>query len=298
MKYQPVEFPSEGALLRGRLYRQPGQDRPAIVMAHGTSATVTMGIDAYAEVLFEAGYTVLLYDHFGLGRSGGEPRQHINPWIQGRGYRDAVAYLRGSSDTGKIALWGESYSGMIVLVVGALIDDVAAVVAQMPGCGAALPNLTPDEHAFETLKTIFMKGDVINGFGQVAGPMPVVSSDQTGTPSLLTPIQAYRWFIEHGGRFGSHWENRITRIVPDTEVPFHPILTVAHLTMPVQFLVGREDEMIHCNPEVQRAVFDRIAGPKEFVEIDGGHFGPLWKPSVSFDEACRRQIDFLSRVLQ
>jgi hypothetical protein len=48
---------------------------------------------------------------------------------------------------------------------------------------------------------------------------------------------------------------------------------------------------------VQRAVFERIAGEKEFVEIEGGHFGLLWSPGAQFDEAVRRQVEFLSRVL-
>jgi hypothetical protein len=48
--YRVVEFPSEGATLRGRLYAQADGARPAplVVMAHGTSATVTMAIDRYS----------------------------------------------------------------------------------------------------------------------------------------------------------------------------------------------------------------------------------------------------------
>tara|TARA_B110000196_G_C20875463_1_gene534051 strand:- start:483 stop:683 length:201 start_codon:yes stop_codon:yes gene_type:complete len=62
-------------------------------------------------------------------------------------------------------------------------------------------------------------------------------------------------------------------------------------------IVGKDDEMIHCNRDVQRAVFDRIAGEKEFTEIQGGHFGLLWQSSAQFDEAIKQQINFLTRVL-
>jgi hypothetical protein len=48
-------------------------------------------------------------------------------------------------------------------------------------------------------------------------------------PSLLTPIQAYRWFIEHGGRFGTGWENRATRVTPATPAPFHAGLAAPHI---------------------------------------------------------------------
>lgn len=85
--------------------------------------------------------------------------------------------------------------------------------------------------------------------------------------------------------------------IPDTPVPCSALVTAPHLTMPVQMMVGKEDEMVGCNPDVQRAVFDAIAGEKEFVEIEGGHFGLLWHPSVQFNQAAKGQVDFLTRVL-
>lgn len=56
------------------------------------------------------------------------------------------------------------------------------------------------------------------------GPMPVVSADQLSNPSLLEPVQAFRWFIEQGGRHGTGWVNRVTRVVPDTPVSYSPVL--------------------------------------------------------------------------
>ena len=295
--YEDVSFTSENALLRGRLYHHGEGKRPAVVMTHGTTATITMVIDKYAEAIFSAGFDVLLYDHRNFGRSGGEPRQEINPWVQARGYRDAVAFLRERNPETPVALWGDSYSAGLALVAGALIDGIAAVVAQIPVCGIALPEGPVDGQAFATLKEIYQSGDVSGGPEQTTGPLPVVSSDQLGTPSLLTPIQAFRWFVEHGGRYGSGWENRATRVIPDTPVPCTPFVTAPYLTMPVQMMVGKNDEMIHCNPDVQRAVFERIAGEKDFVEIEGGHFGLLWPSSAAFDDAIRHQTRFLSRVL-
>src|SRR5215470_11611210 len=63
--FRIVEFPSEGATLRGRLYGRGSKASPApvVIMAHGTSATITMAIDRYAEVFHAAGFAVLLYDH-------------------------------------------------------------------------------------------------------------------------------------------------------------------------------------------------------------------------------------------
>ena len=218
---QQVEFESENAVLRGRFYKAVNRP-PCVVMAHGTSATITMAADAFAEAIHDAGFSVLLYDHRNFGASDGEPRFEINPWIQGRGYRDAVAYLRTRADVDRIVLWGDSYSAMEVLVVGALIDDIAAIVAQIPVCGAAVPDLKPSDENLETLKSVFASGDVRGGPDSTTGPMPVVSADQINAPSLLQPIQAFRWFTQHGGRFGTNWENRASRVIPATAVPFHP----------------------------------------------------------------------------
>lgn len=295
--YDDVSFVSENATLRGRHYHHGEYRKPTVVMTHGTTATITMVIDKYAEAIFEAGLDVLLFDHRNFGQSGGEPRQEINPWVQVRGYRDAVAFLRERRPDQPVALWGDSYSGGLALVAGAVIDDIAAVVGQIPVCGIAIPDGPTGSDAFTIMKDLVASGDVGGGPEQTTGPIPVVSSDQLGTPSLLTPIQAYRWFVEHGGRHGSGWENRTTRVIPDTPVACNPYVSAPYLTMPVQMMVGKDDEMIHCNPEVQRAVFDRIAGEKEFVEIEGGHFGLLWQSSAEFKEAVKRQTGFLTRVL-
>ena len=181
--FEAVEFPSEGALLRGRFYRP---DRaapfPAVVMTHGTTATITMALDRYAEVFRQAGLAVLLYDHRNFGSSGGEPRQEINPWIQARGYRDAVSYLHTRTDVrhDRIAIWGDSYSGLIALVAAALDRRVAAVAVQCPTCGAEKPNAAPTDESFQKLQTIFAGGDVRGTPATTTGPLPVVSSDQLG----------------------------------------------------------------------------------------------------------------------
>jgi uncharacterized protein len=269
-------------------------------MAHGTTATISMVAEDYAAAFQRAGMNVLLYDHINFGSSGGEDRQEINPWIQGRGYRDAVSYVRKRPDVApnKIALWGDSYSAMEVLVVGALIENLAGIVAQIPVCGAKLPNIEPSTENFTTLRKIFESGEVSGTPETTEGPMPVVSFDQTGSPSILKPIQAFRWFIEYGGRHDSGWINDVTRVIPSKDVPFSPYLAAPFISAPTLMMTARNDEMIHCNPSVQVSVFDKIEARKEFCEIDGGHFGLLYSPGKLFDEAVARQTEFLSRVFE
>lgn len=88
-----------------------------------------MVAEDYAAAFHRAGISVLLYDHIHFGCSGGAARQEINPWVQARGYRDAVSYIRQRSDIDpdRIAIWGDSFSAMEVLVIGALIEGLTGI---------------------------------------------------------------------------------------------------------------------------------------------------------------------------
>lgn len=296
-----IAFESEGATLRGFLFRATKGEPPypTVVMAHGTSATIPMVADRYARAFAEAGISALVYDHRNLGISDGEPRQEINPWIQSRGYRDAVTYASTlpDHDPARIGLWGDSYTGGEVFLVAACDPRCRVVVAQCPVFGPALPPTEPSEDAFEEIRTTLREGDVSGLPEDVTGPVPVVSADQLGTPSLLEPIQAFRWFVDYGGRHGSGWVNRATRIVPSNTAPFSPYLCAPFVTVPSLMMVAPADEMVHANPAVARAAFDLLGGEKEWYEIDGGHFGLLYHPSDLFDEATRVQAAFLARHL-
>jgi uncharacterized protein len=299
--FESVEFESEGATLRGRFYPTAGRPAaaPVVVMAHGFSATITMSTDRYAEVFAAAGFAVLLYDHRNFGASDGEPRFEVNPWLQARGYRDAIGFavtLPGVDDR-RVALWGDSFSGGVVLVVAGVDERVAAAVAQVPATGREPAPPDPDGRLYAALRETLLDGDITGGPGTTVGPLPVVSADQIHAPSLLTPIQAYRWFVDYGGRFGTGWENRATRVTPPTPAPFHAGLAAPHIRCPVLMQISPVDEMPGADPAVARGVGDSIPGPKEIVEVDGGHFGLLHHPSRWFDDASAAQTEFLRRTL-
>lgn len=300
--YRIIEFPSEGAILRGRLYtpESTAKPMPAVIMAHGFSATINgMVADRYAEAFCAAGFAVLLYDHHSFGMSGGEPRQEINKWVQARGYRDAVSFAvtLPEVEISRIAIWGDSMSGAEVIGVGALEPRVKAVVAQVPACGSQPAPPDADGKLFDSLRETFDNGNVNGTLETTEGPMPIVSFDQHSIPSLLTPLTAYRWFIEYGGRYGTLWENWAAYAAPVTPAPFHPMLCAPHLNKPLLMMIAKDDEMPGANSQVARMVFDAAQGPKQKVEIDGGHFGLLYYPSQLFDLASKTQVDFLRKYL-
>lgn len=112
-------------------------------MAHGTSATFRMVAIEYARAFARAGFAALIYDHRSFGVSDGTPRWQINPWIQCRGYRDAMDFACSLSDVDaqRIALWGDSYTGGQVVVLSACDPRPKVIVAQCPVFGPSVPDM-------------------------------------------------------------------------------------------------------------------------------------------------------------
>ena len=293
----PVEFKSGAVSLRG--YLLTAADAPArlptVIMAHGTSATIKMVAIEYARSFAMAGFAVLLYDHRNFGGSDGDPRQEINPWVQCRGYVDALTFActRHEVDVDRLALWGDSYTGGQVVVVSACDDRPRVIVAQCPVFGAAIPSIAPSAENLAAIKNTLLTGDVSGTPETTTGPLPVVSPDQLGTPSLLAPIQAFRWFVEYGGRPGSGWLNRATRVIPPTPVPYSPYLCAPYVQAKVLVMASPTDEMVHANYEVTKSAYSLMPGTKDWYDIADGHFGLLYHPSDRFDEAVSVQTKFL-----
>jgi pimeloyl-ACP methyl ester carboxylesterase len=292
-----VEFSSLGATLRGWLYQPDVPLAPAVVMAHGFSATRSMTVDKYAEAFYAAGFAVLLYDHRGFGASDGDPRLQVNPWVQARGYMDAVGLVSrlDGIDSSRVAVWGDSLSGGVACLVAAVDERIGAVVAQVPAFGEKPPPADADGKLFRALRAAALSPDVL-GFGMpIAGPLPVVSMDQIRQPSALKPLTAFRWFTEYGGRLGSEWVNDVTLALGDQPAAWQPGLCASHLEVPVLMMVSPHEEMARANPSVCRIVFDCIRGPKEWHSIGGGHFGLLYHPGELFSEAQAVEVSFLRR---
>jgi pimeloyl-ACP methyl ester carboxylesterase len=299
-QFRNVEFQSEDAILRGRLYTPKWFSRslPAVVMTHGFSATITMAIDHYAEALCSERIAVLLYDHRNFGISDGEPRRHINPWLQARGYRDALSYLEGLDeiDSARLALWGDSASSAVAMVIAAIDKRVKALSLQTPALGRTAPPADPDGARFQRIKETVLRGN-INSAVKTEGPMPVVSFDPIRHPSAFAPLTAYRWFIEYGGRLGTNWVNDITRVMPNTPEPWNAVVCAPYVHAPVLMIVSPQDEMAGASPKLARMTFEALPGAKEWMEIDGGHFGLLYYPSALFEQVSNAQCRFFKSHL-
>lgn len=300
ISFKNIKFKSQGVMLRGRLYL-PENDlkkNPVVIMAHGFTTTINgMTADKYAEKFSEAGFAALLYDHRNFGISDGEPRQEINFWVQSRGYIDGIDFVitQPEIDTTKIAVWGASLSAREAFLVGSVDERVKAIINQIPAYGDNFPTEDKDGQLYSIAKETVLTQRIKDLPHTVTGQMPIVSSDQLGTPSALSEMTAYRWFIEYGGRYGTNWKNIVS--FSNIEIPdlFHIGQCAPYLKGPILMVVATNDEMDGASNEVTNEVFKMIEKPKELVEIDGGHFGLLQYPSSIFDKSSQAQIDFLNK---
>lgn len=303
ISFKNIEFKSQGATLRGRLYIPDNKSKksPVVIMAHGFTTTINgMTADKYAEKFSEAGFAALLYDHRNFGISDGEPRQEINFWVQSRGYIDAFDFISNQPeiDVDKIVVWGASLSSREAFLAGITDDRVKAVIAMIPAFGEEIPKEEKAGSLYDFAKEILLTDNIMSLPHTSTEQIPIVSTDQKGTPSALTDLTAYKWFIEYGGRFGTNWKNVVS--FSNIEVPgdFNLGQFADKLKAPILMVVATNDEMNGANPKVTQYVYNNITQPKEWVDIDGGHFGLLYYPSPLFDKSSKAQIDFLNKYLK
>ena len=271
---ESIEFTAgDGTTLRGVLYLpDTSGPAPGVVMTHGFSAVKEMGLPAFAEAICDAGCVVLLYDHRGLGASDGEPRQQIDPWAQAADMRDALGWLgaRAEVDAGRLGLWGSSFSGGEVLMLGAVDDRVRAAVVNVPFAGF------PDAEYGDTTP-VLAAIDAGLADGSLAaeaaaapmGPFSVVEEAGNELAPFLGQPESAAWFLAVGA--GTTWRNQVTVAGAfGTDPPFDPGVAVAQLRCPVLFVVATHDHVAETHVAV--AAYERAPEPKELLMLDGDHF--------------------------
>ena len=281
-----IEFNTEdGVTLRGWLYL-PGDARgpvPTVVMAHGFSALKENYLDLYAEVYAASGLGALVFDNRNFGASDGEPRQEIDPWQQVRDYRDAITYSSGLSevDEDRIGVWGSSYSGAHVLVIGAIDRRVKCVVSQVPlisGHRNARRLIRADIIA--AVQDMFKADRKARFAGEPPGMIAVVSNDPNVPCALPTP-DSYEWFTQTAEKRAPAWRNEVTLRSVEMFTEYEPGSYIEYISpTPLLMVVAAQDHLTVADEAI--AAYERALEPKKLVLLKGGHFDAYVK---SFDEA-------------
>ncbi len=293
-----IAFNAEGTTLRGWLYLPDGATRPvpAVVMAHGFSAVKEMYLDRYAEVFAEAGLGVLVFDHRGFGASEGEPRQEIDPWAQVRDYRHAITFAGTlpEVDRSRIGIWGSSYSGGHVLVLGAIDRRVKCVVSQVPlvsGYRNILRLVRAD--LLEGLRAQWDADREARFSGKAPTLIPVVAEDPL-TPCALPTYDAWEWFSETGRTRAPAWRNEVTLRSVEMLMEYEPGGYIERISpTPLLMIVAAQDHLTVADEAF--AAYHRALEPKKLVILPGGHFDAYVK---EFDLASAAARDWFVAHLQ
>ncbi len=272
---QDIEFNAEGTTLRGWLYT-PNSGKgpfPTIVMAHGFSAVKEMYLDSFAEVFAGAGLAALVFDNRNFGASDGEPRQEIDPWAQVRDYRHAITYARTCPevDRERIGVWGSSYSGGHVLVVGAIDRRVKCVVSQVPLCNGYknILRLVRADLITPTRAQLDMDREA-RFAGNPPAMIPVVTNDAAGLAALPT-ADSYQWFTETSSTRAPAWKNEVTLRTVEMLMEYEPGSYVERISpTPLLMIIGAHDHVAVADEAF--ATFNLAREPKKLVILPGGHF--------------------------
>jgi uncharacterized protein len=270
-----IEFRTgDGTTLRGWHYRPEGGGPFAtIVMAHGFSAVKEMYLDRFAEVFAGAGLAALVFDNRNFGASDGEPRQEIDPWQQIADYRDAISFALTLPETAgaRIGVWGSSYSGAHVLVLGATDRRIRCVAAQVPlisGYRNARRLIRSDLIA---PVAAMCADDRLKRFrGEPPALLPVVSEDPAGPAALPTP-DSWQWFTATGRSRAPAWRNEVTLRSVELFMGYEPGAWIELISpTPLLLVVALGDHLTVADEAL--AAYERARQPKRLVMLKGGHF--------------------------
>jgi uncharacterized protein len=295
---QDIEFDAEGVTLRGWLYLPDGATGPAptIVMAHGFSAVKEMYLDAFAEAFAAAGLGALVFDNRNFGASDGEPRQEIDPWAQVRDYRHAItwAQARPEVDAGRIGVWGSSYSGGHVLVLGAIDKRIGCVVAQVPLVSGFrnIQRLVRQDFLAPN-RALFEQDRAARYRGEPPGMIPVVDPDPMAPSSLPTP-DSWEWFSETGKTRAPAWKNEVTLRTVEMLMEYEPAAYIERISpTPLLMVVAAGD---HLTPtDLALEAYQQAREPKQLVLLPGAHFDAYVK---DFDTASTAARDWFLEHLR
>jgi uncharacterized protein len=274
-----IEFEVEGGdRLRGWLFRPEigAGPHPGISMAHGYAGVKEHGLERFARAFAEAGFVVLLHDHRNFGTSDGMVRQDIDPWRQIADWRRAISILESlpEVDPRRIGVWGTSYAGGHVLVLGATDRRIRAVVAQVPtisGHEQGLRRVQPD--ATVALERLFDEDER----GQFRGEPPrrqQVVGDDASVPASYRTKDAIAFYLQPVPP--GVWINEVTVRSGRLARMYEPGAWVSRISpTPLLMVVALADHITLTDLELR--AYEQALEPKKLVTIEGGHFDAYLK---------------------
>lgn len=296
MRVERVEFPAEdGVVLRGLLHIPDQGPGPfaAVSMAHGFGGTIYNGLQRYAELFTRSGLMVLVHDHRGFGYSDGQPRRDIDPWRQIADWRWAISYLETHPDVDaeRIGVWGSSYAGGHVLVLGASDRRIKCVVAQVPtisGVEQGRRRITSAQDE-DLLTQSFTASDR----AQYAGDGPTYTTLFGTEPPALYRTADTVAFADRTYPDG-YWENSVTTRSTRAARLYEPGRVIAGVSpTPLLIVVAEYDTVTPA--DLALGAYEQARDPKHLVEVACHHF-EIYDPPY-FEQSGPAALDWFQTHL-
>ena len=273
MTQSTVEIPVDGGIeLDAWLFLPETSDgkNPVITMSHGFAGTKEHGLERFAKAFAEAGFAVLVHDHRGLGASGGEPRQDVNPSLQIADWRRVISWLevRPEIDATRIGIWGTSYSAGHAIILGATDRRLKCVVAQVPfinGFEQMRRYMTPSDSLI--LDQVLIEDERNQSQGKLPTTTTIASMD-TNVPAIIRVQESVDFYLQPIPE--GIWENKVT------------LQSMQHFSMydsgswvprvsprPLLFVVAQHD--ILTATDLALEAFESALEPKKLVLYPGNH---------------------------
>jgi fermentation-respiration switch protein FrsA (DUF1100 family) len=189
-----------------------------------------------------------------------------------RDYRHAITYARTREevDGERIGVWGSSYSGAHVLVVGAIDKRVKCVVSQVPlisGYENARRLVRADLIA--PTREMFDADREARYRGEPPVTIPVVAPE--GEPCALPTADSYEWFTTSGQQRAPSWVNECTLRSVEMFWEYEPGIYLPWISpTPLLMVVAAGDHLTVSDLAI--GAFEQAREPKRLEVLPGGHF--------------------------
>jgi fermentation-respiration switch protein FrsA (DUF1100 family) len=255
-----------------------------------------MALDDYAEIFCKGGFAVLVYDHRNWGASDGEPRGEIVPHEQIQDYRDAITFslTLPAVDKNRIGIWGSSYSGGHVIVVGAIDRRVKCVASQVPFLGGfETTRRLVAPLALNGLRQAFEADRMARFQGEPPQRLPVVPAEPNGA-AILVHEPARVFFMNMVDRAPT-WKNEATLRSAEFFVDYEPLPFLSQIgPTPLLMVLTTQDTIVPTDIAL-KAYNQNALEPKKLVMVPGEHFDIY--SGEGFDISSQAELEWFQKWL-
>lgn len=272
---QAITFFSDGLALAGDLFlpasSAPDSGYPGMVVAHGWGGIKKFFIQDIAAAFAAQGFASLAFDYRGFGESEGR-RERLFPLEQVADVRAATAWLsaRPEVDAGRIAAYGTSFGGGIVLEAAAQDEriKVAVCAVGVGDYGRWLRGLRPYWQWREFLQRLRLDEirRVTTGESEIVEPEEIMVRDPAS--------------LEHEAMLRATYPDRAFKLTlesGDAVRAFAPVERV-HLIAPrgTMFIGIEEDTLTPFDETLD--LYGRAGEPKRLLELRGLTHHEVYEP--------------------